>query len=108
MSMTETLQRALELTESVQEAIQSGDWVRAGELEQERRATIEAFALAQRAESGDVGEAATSVAAEPALRMLQDLSLRMIGEVHHHRRRILREAATVQTNHAAVEAYEDH
>jgi hypothetical protein len=40
--------------------------------------------------------------------MLQDLSLRMIGEVHHHRRRILREAATVQTNHAAVEAYEDH
>lgn len=91
--MTASLQRALELTENVHEAIQAGDWLRAAELEQERRAAIEAFANAQ--------------GAAPALQALQERSLHMIGEVHHHRRRVLREAATVQTQRSAVQAYEN-
>lgn len=51
--MTQPLQRALELTDSVHEAIQAGDWARATELEQERRAAIEAYVLTLGARRAD-------------------------------------------------------
>ena len=107
MSMTQTLQRALELTDSVHEAIQAGDWLRASELEQERRAAIEAYALALGAGQAEGGAAEPTADAQAALELLQDRSLRMIGEAHHHRRRLLREAATVETQRAAAAAYAD-
>lgn len=103
--MTESLQRALELTDSVHEAIQAGDWVRASELEQERRAAVEAYALAQSEGQAEV-EAWTG--ARAALELLRDRSQRMIGEAHHHRRRLLREASTVATQRVAAAAYAEN
>lgn len=105
--MTQPLQRALELTDSVHEAIQAGDWARATELEQERRAAIEAYALTLGARRADGTAAEPSADAEAALEQLQDRSLRMIGEAVGARHRLLREAASVETHRAAAAAYAD-
>lgn len=107
MSMIQSLKRALELTDSVHEAIQAGDWVRASELELERRAAIEAYAASLRAGRAE-GGAAPPADAQAMLELLQDRSLRMIGEAQHHRHRLLREAETVETRRAAAAAYADN
>lgn len=106
--MTRSLQRALELTDSVHEAIQAGDWLRASELEQERRAAIEAYAAALRAGQAEGGSAAPSAEAQETLKVLQDRSQRMIDEARGHRRQLLREAAAVEAQRAAAAAYADN
>jgi hypothetical protein len=85
----------LDLTDRVQEAIDGGDWPRAQELEAERRAAIERL----------VTEQAVSAELQAALGDLYARNQRMIGEVHHHRRRLEREALTVRTGRAAIAAY---
>jgi hypothetical protein len=97
--MSVTLDKILELTEQVQNALDAGDWQRANELETERRAQLEALV----AEQG-VGEPNGEL--RGTLEALQQRNQRMIGEVHHHQRRVLRDATMIKTGQAAVRAYE--
>src|SRR3954468_16717828 len=94
-----TLGVILDLTDQVQSAIDAGDWGRASDLEAQRRAQLEAFV----AELG-VGEPGGEV--RGALEALQLRNQRLLGEAHHHRRRVLREASTLKTGHSAARAYE--
>jgi hypothetical protein len=52
-----------------------------------------------------VAEQAVGADLQAALGELHARNQRMIGEVHHHRRRLQREASTVKTGRAAVVAY---
>ena len=96
--MPVTLAQVLELTDRVQAALDAGDWLAAQGVETERRAALEQL-VAERGAGGDLGT---------ALAELQTRNQRMIGEVHHHRRRVLRDASMVQTAHSAVSAYAAH
>jgi hypothetical protein len=92
-----TLAQVLELTDRVQAAMDAGDWLGAQDAETQRRAAIERLV----AELGAGGEL------EGALTQLHERNQRMIGEVHHHRRRVLRDAALVKAGQSAASAYED-
>jgi hypothetical protein len=95
--MATTLAEVLELTDRVQAAMDSGDWLAAQDFETQRRAALERL-VAERGTGGDmVG----------ALAQLHERNQRMIGEVHHHRRRVLRDAALVKTGQSAASAYGD-
>jgi len=98
--MTTTLGSILELTDQVQNAIDAGDWQRASDLEKERRARLESFVVEQ-----GVGEPGGEI--RSALEALQLRNQRMLGEGHHHRRRVLREASTLKTGLSAARAYQD-
>jgi hypothetical protein len=93
--MTSTLNVILELTDRVQNAIDSGDWQAAHDLELERRSRLEQL-VASSQDHADLGTAFAT---------LEQRNRRLIGLVAHHRRRVLREAATVKTGHSAVSAY---
>jgi hypothetical protein len=97
------LDEVLGLTERVHEAIQAGDWLHASELEQVRRARLEQLVAAGREEHGSA--VADGEPLRATLETLQQRSLAMLGEVHHHRRRILREATTIKTGQDAAQAY---
>ena len=90
------LNAILELTDQVQAAIDVGDWQRAQALETERRAALERL----------VAECGMGADLPSALTALEQGNRRLIGLVEHHKRRVLREAATVRTSHAGVSAYE--
>ncbi|HLF11111.1 MAG TPA: hypothetical protein VJA26_07835 [Gammaproteobacteria bacterium] len=92
----------LELTDLVQAAINDGDWQRAHVLENERRGRLEELVAAQAQAQGDGHDALRAT-----LTGLQQRSQQMIGEVHHHRRRILREASMLKAGHEAAGAYGD-
>ena len=96
--MIPTLATILELTDRVQTALDAGDWQRASELDAERRAQLERLV----AEHG-TGEPKSEL--RNALEQLLERNQRMIGEVHHHRRRVFRDAETVKTGRSAVNAY---
>jgi hypothetical protein len=97
--MSATLESVLDLTERVQAAINGGDWQLAHELEVTRRELLERLVA-------DAAQLFAPASELPAvLAQLEERSRRLIGEVHHHRRRILREASMIKTGHAAVEAY---
>ena len=96
--MTPSLAKILELTDLVQAAIDAGDWLRACELDIERRAQLEQLV----AEHG-TGDAGSDL--RNALEHLLERNQRLIGEVHHHRRRVFRDAETVKTGRSAVNAY---
>jgi len=97
--MTATLGAILDLTDQVQNAIDAGDWQRASDLESQRRAQLETLV----AERG-IGEPGGEL--RGALEALQQRNQRMLGEAHHHRRRVLREASTLKTGQSAARAYE--
>ena len=96
--MSATLNSLLELTDEVQAAIDAGEWLRAADLEQRRRASLEAYVAEIRAGGGTVD-------ADAELGRLYERNQRLIGDVHHHRRRVLRDASIVRTGQAAVGAY---
>jgi hypothetical protein len=96
--MKTLLEAVLDLTDRVQAAIDAGDWVQAHELETTRRAQLEKLVLA--------GDGAIPLTA--ALDAVQQRTYRLIGLVEHHRRRVLREATTVTTGHAAAARYAEH
>ena len=91
----------LEMTDRVQSAISDGDWQRALELEVERRSLLERFIADEVARYGELEHL------RGTLRDFQTRNNQLIGELHHHRRRLLREAATVTTGRKAVDAYTD-
>ena len=84
----------LELTDRVEAAIESGDWIGAQELESERRRLLEQLAF-----SPDAGAAKATFAA------LEARNFRLIGLVEHLKRRVLREAAVERTAQAGAAAY---
>ena len=92
------LDTILALTEQVQTAIVEGDWQRAHTLETERRSLLEQFVT----EEGPVDE---NEGLRAALTQLQQRNDHMLGEVHHHRRRVLREASMLKAGHDAAGAY---
>lgn len=92
------LSRVLALTEQVEAAIAVGDWQQAAELEAERREAL--FALLER--SG--GRIESSL--HDALSGIVARTRRMIGEAHHHRRALLREASMVRIGRKAADEYD--
>jgi hypothetical protein len=90
-----TLAEVLDLTDRVQAAIDAGDWLAAQEAETLRRMALERL-IAEQGTGGDLTRSLTQ---------LHERNQRMIGEVHHHRRRVLRDAAMVKTGQAAASAY---
>lgn len=84
------------LTDRVEQAIEAGDWPRAGELETERRGLLE-----QLAASPDTGGIALTFAA------LEARNRRLIGLVEHHKRRVLREAAVARSAQEGAAKYVD-
>lgn len=84
----------LELTNRVEAAIESGDWLGAQQLEGERRRLLEQLAFANSA-----GEHRATFAA------LESRNFRLIGLVEHLKRRVLREAAVARTARDGAAAY---
>ena len=95
--MSTTLAAILELTDRVQAAIDAGDWQHARELEAQRLASLERL----------VAQGAGALDLDGILEDLQRRCLKTIGEVHHHRRRVLRDAALLSAGRTAVTAYRD-
>lgn len=100
-SRAANLQALLELTDAVQVAISDGDWQKAAMLETERRAMLEAYLDRERAVNGGLTHLSEELAG------LQSRANRMIGELHHHRRRLEREAGQLARGRRAVRAYLD-
>ncbi len=95
--MTAPLTSILDLTEQVQAAIDGGDWRLAHELEGARRDAIVRL----------VAEGAADASLPATLADLYARNQRMLGEVEHERRRLLRESARVTAGQAAISAYAD-
>jgi hypothetical protein len=93
--MTTKLDALVELSDRVEAAIGAGNWQRANELEAERRAEIERL----------VGVYADPADRVPVINAAHSRTYHLIGLVEHHRRRVLREATTVRTGHAAAVRY---
>lgn len=91
------LERLLEMTDAVQAAISAGDWQRAAQIESERRALLERY-LGLQDEAGGAH-------VQQTLARLHEHNNRMIGEVHHHRRRLVHEACLIDRGKRAVKAY---
>jgi hypothetical protein len=89
------LRAILELTDRVQAAIDVGDWQLAHEIEIERRMCLERA----------VAENGQGQGMRAALTELEQRNHRLVGVVEHHKRRVLREAATVKTGHSAAACY---
>ena len=96
---TPQLEAIIALTERVQSAITTGEWSQASELEDERRKALAQFIEQHRASGLE--------AMSDELTDLQNTHNRLIGELFHHRRRLVREATTVRTGRRAVRAYND-
>src|SRR5262249_44230933 len=94
LTVTTALDALLELTDRVQAAIDAGDWQKASDLENDRRAQLEKLVVEQ-----------TAMDVRSVLDALSNRTHRLIGLVEHHRRRVLREATTVKAGHAAVARY---
>lgn len=96
-----SLERLLELTDTVQEAINAGDWQNAAVAEIERRAMLETYLEQERANNGDLAHLAEALAG------LQTRSHRLIGELAHHRRRLEQKVCELGRGRRAVNAYLD-
>jgi hypothetical protein len=96
--MRAELAEIIDLTERVQAALDAGDWLRAGEIDAERRRRLELLVVERAELAGDR-------AASDALATVQRRTFEMIGQVHHHRRRVLRDAATLRTGQTAADTY---
>jgi hypothetical protein len=97
-AMYAALNVILELTEEIQTAIDAGEWQRASDIDVERRTRLENL-IAEHGSSDD------SSAMRNAFAALLERNRRMIGEVDHHRRAVLRDASMIRTGQAAVSSY---
>jgi hypothetical protein len=98
-SVQERLARIAFLTDSVQAAINSGEWLQAAELDTARRTALEDLF------QGLAAEPATVAHLRDNLEALSTRTQHMIGEVHHHKRRVAREASTVSLGRKASREY---
>jgi hypothetical protein len=92
--MADLIATVIDLTDRVHVAIDEGNWLRAQEIEAERRRLLEQLACSARAE--ELAGAFTEIEAR---------NQRLIGLVQHHKRRVLREAAVARTANAGALAY---
>lgn len=98
LSRADELAAIARLTDQVQDAINTGDWRGASEIESRRRAKLEAL----------VAEAVRGGGKEELARFLESMTAdvnRLIGEVHHHQRRVAREATMIRTGREATREY---
>jgi hypothetical protein len=86
----------LDLTDRVEAAIDGGDWLRAQELETERRRLLEQ--LVTEPDAQDLG---------PTFAALEVRNHRLVGLVEHLKRKLLREASVARTSHDGAAAYAD-
>ena len=96
-----SLERLLDLTNTVHEAINAGDWKNAAIAEAERREMLEAYVEQERASNGNLANLSEELAG------LQTRSNRLIGELAHHRRRLEQKACELGRGRRAVNAYLD-
>ncbi len=87
-------------TDAVAEAINAGDWESATELELERREFLQRYLQQEALRHGDVEHL------RQALTELQARGNQFVGEVHHHRHRVIREACTLKKGRDAVKQYD--
>lgn len=97
-AMYAALNVVLELTEEIQTAIDAGDWQRASDLDADRRSRLEQL-IAEHGNADEGSEMRNAFAA------LLERNRRLIGEVQHHRRGVLRDASMIRTGQAAVSSY---
>jgi len=96
------LARVLALTEQVEAAIAAGEWQQAADLEAQRRATLVGLLERQSASS--------SIAPElrAAITNVVSRTHHLIGQAHHHRRTLLREASMIRLGRKAADEYEQN
>lgn len=94
-----SIERLTQLTDTIQSAMDEGEWKRAAALAAQRLEVLRALFSTSGA-SGVRGELF-----ETLLREAQAANYRLIGEVDHHRRRLQREAELEAAGHHAVERY---
>ncbi len=93
-----SLDALLEQTDAVAAAIAAGDWESATELEIERRGLLQRYLERESSRHGDLEHL--------RLTELHARGNQFVGEVHHHRNRIIREACTVKRGRDAVKEYD--
>ena len=94
-----TLDLLVSATDAVAESIQAGDWQRASELEIERLELLRRFVRVEMRNHGSLEHL------RGELEILIACNNRLLGDVHHHRRQVLREACTVKIGRTAVAEY---
>ena len=94
------LEALIARTDAVAEAISAGDWETATELEVQRRALLERYLEQESRRYGSLEHL------RDALTELHARGNQFVGEVHHHRRRIIREACTLKKGREAVKEYD--
>ena len=99
MPVKPTLTGLLELTDAVQSAISAGEWLEAARLESERCTMLEQYLEQERSADGSVSHISE------VLTGLNERNNRMIGEVHHHRRRLSQKVCEIDRGRRAVTAY---
>lgn len=87
------------LTDDVQAAIADGQWQAATALDRRRREALDALL------EGLASQPALTASLQQSLSELQTRTRHMIGEVDHHKRRVIREASTVSTGRRATREY---
>lgn len=97
--MQAQLTAIIALTDDVQAAIGSGEWQTATELDRRRRAALDTL-LEDLAK-----DPALAASIQQALTDLQTRTRHLIGEVDHHKRRVIREASMVTTGRRAAREY---
>ena len=98
--MTPALQALADSQNAVQCAVDDGDWSRAAELEIEFRSCLAAVIDSMR--DGSPAELSTL---RQTLEAAVGRVARLIGEVAHHERRLVRDASMVSTGRRAAAAY---
>lgn len=89
------------LTAQVEAAMADGDWQQAADLEAQRRAALSALL-------GTRGVAAVDPELRDALAGILSRTHRLLGEAHHHRRALLRDAEMVRLGRRAASEYTDN
>ena len=99
--MTEiSLDTLLAQTDAVAAAIASGDWESATVQELERRQLLQRYLEQESRRHGGLEHL------REALTQLHARGNQFVGEVHHHRRRIIRDACTLRKGRDAVREYD--
>ena len=95
LSLGVALEPVMELSDALQAAINAGEWRRATEIDRERRQALEVL----------LDKLAPSEELNAALAELQQQTHHLMGQAHHHQRRLVREASTLATGRAAAQEY---
>jgi len=98
LSVNARLEPLIALSDALQAAINAGHWRRATEIDVQRRQALEALIA-------ELSAAGTTELTQ-RLEQLQQHTQHLLGQAHHHKRRLLREASTLKTGRVAAREYE--